>query len=344
MIRHISRNRGLKIKRRISKLLNVPIKSISIVAENKEGMWSEVIFACINGKEVVFKRHITKKKYPRDTEKVALKYLELRGMRFAPELIARSKFELIQKKISGTYFARSDKEIIELGNTLFELHSLKFKKFGTFGKGRKRTLGNIKEFFEHWFNSYIDYSKSSIDFFSNAKNSVFVDTWIPKINAVLKKHKNLMAKYLNDSENSLVHFDLHNQNIITFRGKKNKIKIIDWDNAQVGDPALDIAIFVNMAKLSKRQLKLFYSSYRVSDKNNFVRRVNNYRIIYQAFRLLGFADGIRGNWRPRATKKIIISRMIKNLLKFSELIKEPLSVEESQKIVIELYNMLQTSN
>ncbi|MDO8537255.1 MAG: phosphotransferase [archaeon] len=340
----MSRNQGLKIKRRISELLNIPIKSISIVAENKEGMWSEVIFARVNGKEIVFKRHITKKKYPRNTEKVALKYLELRSLRFAPELIVRSKFELIQKRISGAYFGKSDKEIVELGKTLFELHSIKFKKFGTFGKGRKRTLGNIRGFFEHWFNAYMEYSKPSINFFSNAKNSTFVNTWIPKITAVLRKHKNLMAKYLSDSENSLVHFDLHNQNIITYGNKKNKIKIIDWDNAQVGDPALDIAIFVNMAKLSRKQLKLFYSAYGVSDKSNFVKRVNNYRIIYQAFKLLSFANGIKGDWRPRATKKIIISRMIKNLSKFSELIKEPLSVEESQKIVIELYNMLQTNN
>lgn len=327
------------IQKEISYLLKVPQKNIINISETKKGLYSKVFFAEAEGKKVVLKKKLVKKKYPQNTEKILLKYLELKGKKFSPKLIAKTNSLNIQERVIEKYFSRTDPEIISLANTLKDLHSLKFKKFGVFGKGRIRQRGTIKDFFEHWINSYKKYTAPNIKFFAKAKNTAFVKKWLPKIEHTIKKHQKIIKRYLTNSTNSIIHLDLHSENIL--KQKKGKIKIIDWDNAQVGDPALDIAAFLNIANLPRRQVKLFYLVYGTKNNKNFLERVKNYQILNQSFRVLSFARGLQGEWGPRADKKLIIERMSKNLSKFSELIKEPLPFEQSRLIIESLvYGMV----
>ena len=232
-----------QVKREISGLLKVPTSKITQIKENQRGLYSTVIFAKANRRDVVFKRNLLKKAYPQNTEKVALRYLKMRGFDIQPDLLAKSLNSRIQSMVRGRFFSRSDLEIVGFAKTLKQLHSTKFKKFGTFGKGRPRKPGNIKDFFNHWYGAYFEYTRPCISFFRAAKNSIFTKVWLPKVVKSLGEQKDRIVPFLTKGENSLIHVDLHNENIIT---KGSSVKLVDWDNAQVGDPALDVAAFLNI--------------------------------------------------------------------------------------------------
>lgn len=59
---------------------------------------------------------------------------------------------------------------------------------------------------------------------------------------------------------SIIHGDLSSANILVM--KKNKIKIIDWTDARIDLPSLDIIQFFYLNKLNKKQQDLFFNYYK----------------------------------------------------------------------------------
>ncbi|MFH0714711.1 MAG: phosphotransferase [Candidatus Diapherotrites archaeon] len=333
----MKRPKLFKVKKEIGNLLKTPISKVKNVEEHQTGLLSDVIFAKAKGKNIVLKKKLLKKSYPQNTEKVVLRYLGMRNTKIQPRLLAVSPVAEIQQKVGGNFFSRKDEKIMAFAKSLKELHSFKFEKFGTFGKGLPRKRGNIKDFFGHWHSAYTKYTASCVDIFNTAKNCSFTNVWLPKIQKVIRTQPKIIGPYLTKGDNSIIHQDLHKENILT-RGRI--AKLVDWDSAKVGDPALDIANFLNKNNLSAKQQSLFYKEYGIQKNHFFKKRVESYRSLDLSFHLLTFARAIKGKWGPRATKDIIIHRMAFSLRKFSELIEEPLSTEAAEKIVSEVVNEL----
>lgn len=327
-----------RIKQKISKKLRVKPDIIRIIEENKTGINSRVYIVQVGTKRVVYKRRINKPQLKNNTERIVLRLLGSKSILLAPRLLARERRAIIQEFVDGRKPTTNPADFRKIAEAFRATHQITFPKYGTFGKGKQRKKGTIRDQFRHYFKTYNNFVSEPIEFFSEFKGTRFVDDWLPKIQRAIGFAGVKMKDYLDDSECSLVHMDLHKDNILI---ERNKSRFIDWENAQIGDPAADLATYLNLTRLSDRSLSEFFSIYGAKERPKLMRRVRLYRILLQSYRILTFANAIRGRWGPRMNMKTLRWWFIINLEQFGRLTQSPISRDQAKVVVDELLNKLE---
>ena len=148
------------------------------------------------------------------------------------------------------------KQITQIAKTLAELHSI------------KTALKPQNYNFEY----YLKGARKLIDKLNKRTNNKFKQTLVNTYKEVLK--------YIPSKENhkfALIHGDICPQNIIK---TKNSIKLIDWENVEVSDPARDLSQILVDLYLKDNDLNLFLKTYLTIRKDkNILERSKIYAIL-----------------------------------------------------------------
>lgn len=111
----------------------------------------------------------------------------------------------------------------------------------------------------------------SISFSPDSKIIKIISQELLQLYQRIPKNKNL---FLNENF-SLINFDIISKNLV--ENKKGNIYIIDWGDASIGDPAVEIARTFLFNNFSKSNRKIFYKNYfGTKIDQNLIKRVNLY--------------------------------------------------------------------
>ena len=136
----------------------------------------------------------------------------------------------------------------------------KFKKFNI--KISKYTLSNLHKESDLFFDWYLKY------FLKNKKNG--------KIKKILRSELNKVYKKLNYKNNTFVHRDFHISNIMI---NKNKLGIIDSQDAIIGNPLYDVSSLIDDVriklpdKLQKKLLDFYHKNSKL--KKEQIQKIKN---------------------------------------------------------------------
>ena len=157
----------------------------------------------------------------------------------------------------------SYKSLIKL---LIKIQKIKIKKFYKFEKLKIKipnyTLSNLHKESDLFFDWYLKYA------LKNKK--------ISKIKKIFKSELNKVYKKLNYKNNTFVHRDFHISNVMI---NKNKLGIIDSQDAIIGNPLYDIASLIDDVRIklpNKLQNKLLDFYHKNSKlKNDHIQKLKN---------------------------------------------------------------------
>lgn len=222
------------------------------------------------------KKHIIAKKNINncsvEPEYAILKFLDNKKFNHSPAPICFTKESpiLLEKEVKGVSIDFDiDTNIKKIANALSELHSISFEKFGKPEEKRIRgsKLDNLKFNLNllkiHWNQVVLN----EVDF-DNCKKE-FVLNYLKKVDDSV----NLLENDFSDRNFSLIHFDLHKDNILL--DENNNIILIDWGNASIGDNAMDIAKLFYKNNFSEKQKQVFFENYSFAD-DTIKKRVDVY--------------------------------------------------------------------
>ena len=157
----------------------------------------------------------------------------------------------------------SYKSLIKL---LIKMQKIKVKKLHKFEKFKikipKYTLSNLHKESDLFFDWYLKY------FLRNKK--------INKIKKILRLELNKVYKKLNYKNDTFVHRDFHISNVII---KKNKLGIIDSQDAIIGNPLYDVASVIDDVriklpnKLQNQLLDFYHKNSKL--KNDLIQKLKN---------------------------------------------------------------------
>ncbi|WP_027334231.1 phosphotransferase [Mycoplasma elephantis] len=155
-------------------------------------------------------------------------YSILKILNFIPKLIYQDDKKLKWELIEGVIPKLTNENILKIADCLKELHNskLSFPKF------------NLK----NRINKYLQIMKNK------NINIEKVNSYYHRINKILS----------NMSKNIPCHNDLWLQNMLI---KNNKIYIVDWEYATMGDKHFDLAYFIESSNLTDEQETLFLNRY-----------------------------------------------------------------------------------
>ena len=179
----------------------------------------------------------------------------------APIFFVRSEEILFEEQIDGHSVDLNNSDNIEkLAVVLANLHSIEFEKYGKPFSQRKR--GN------KWDNLLYNF-----DLLESVWKKLFKE--IPKEEQLVDMSFFLeyLAQFKDNAERnknnfqgdkfSLIHFDLHPENII--ERDDESIVLVDWGNASIGDNAMDIAKLFLKCNFNNDQEKSFFDNYSFKD-------------------------------------------------------------------------------
>ncbi len=173
----------------------------------------------------------------------------------------------------------TEKTMLKLARILAELHSKKFAKCGKYpGKDRVFLFGEIvKPYFKkarHYnelLDHFIDLGECHIEYYKNK----------------LKEFKDF----------TLIHLDLHIDNLVL---ENSELKLLDWEYAEIGDPAMDIAILFwysdmfGYAEIPERIKQKFMNEYvRLTGNQKIRKRVRIYEALVVLYQLTWYVVQIR---------------------------------------------------
>ena len=149
---------------------------------------------------------------------------------------------------------------------LIKLQKIKVKKIYKFQKFKikipKYTLSNLHKESDLFFDWYLKY------FLKNRK--------INKIKKILRSELNKVYQKLNYKNNTFVHRDFHISNIMIH---KNKLGIIDSQDAIIGNPLYDVSSIIDdvriklSSKLQKKLLEFYHKNSKL--KNDHFKKLKN---------------------------------------------------------------------
>ena len=157
----------------------------------------------------------------------------------------------------------SYKSLIKL---LIKIQKIKVKQFYKFEKLKIKipnyTLSNLHKESDLFFDWYLNYA------LKNKK--------ISKIKKILRSELNKIYKKLNFKNNTFVHRDFHISNVMI---NKNKLGIIDSQDATIGNPLYDVASLIDDVRIklpNKLQIQLFNFYHKNSKlKNDLIQKLKN---------------------------------------------------------------------
>ena len=157
----------------------------------------------------------------------------------------------------------SYKSLIKL---LIKIQKIKVKKIYKFEKFKikisKYTLSNLHKESDLFFDWYLKY------FIKNKK--------IKNIKKILKSELNKVYKKLNYKNNTFVHRDFHISNVMI---NKNKLGIIDSQDAIIGNPLYDVSSLIDDVriklsnKLQKKLLDFYHKNSKL--KKDHIKKLQN---------------------------------------------------------------------
>ena len=166
-----------------------------------------------------------------------LKYETLKEFDFVPKLLKNSKETLEWEFIDGELLAKPTKEdLMQLGLMVRKTHKSEIKLPKNNLRERVRT-----------------YLKIIHDKYLN----------IPEIEQNWKTMNKLITHMNNINP---VHNDIWWENIL--KDKNNKLWLIDWEYATMGDKHFDLAFYIESSELTKEQEEIFLKSYNSLDNYN----------------------------------------------------------------------------
>ncbi|UUD36201.1 phosphotransferase [Mycoplasmopsis citelli] len=170
---------------------------------------------------------IQKKKYNQFNHKIDYKILDSLG--FVPKLIENSSQWLKYQFIDSVDFEFTDEALIQVADYLKALHEsdLKFPK--------TNHAARVKE-----YRKIIKQKNIKID---------ILDKYYKRINTILAQIKN----------NRPLHNDLFKTNMLM--DQNQKLWIVDWEYASMGDKHFDLAYFITSNNLNEHQEKVFLDRY-----------------------------------------------------------------------------------
>ncbi len=251
------------IKKEIKTIFpNKKIKSIKKINKGKQNY--NFYFNILNKHYILRIKEYNKAKY------VKKEYNTLsRFNKFIPEHVPKVYFYkksgkfikeayIIIEYVIGNTIKFNQKTIKELAKTIAKLHTQRIRLYDLLFTDKKnhKTINKLM----------LKRTKKSVKKLN-----------IPNIFQI---YKNIIkVDITTNSKLSYIHLDLHQPNIIC---KKNKIKLIDWEFSEIGDPANDISKLCFNSVFYKYK-NTFYKEYiKITKDNNIETRVNNY-MIFQAY-------------------------------------------------------------
>lgn len=234
--------------------------------EKGYGMKNIVYFVNIEGKKYSIKVGLfSEGKNEKLNEYNCLKFLK---SEYSPSTVfCNSKNNIIIKEyINGKTFQKLNDKLIEnLAVLLADLHSKKYSYYGKFCF--KPKFGGGKGYFYDQI-KYIELVIRKLNPFL----PVIASIHLKQIMELLKENIDFSA--FNDIKFSLINFDLLPGNILLT--PESKLFVIDWGDASIGDPALEIARIFSFWGLTKKQKNKFLNLYNKRIPKNFNNRIEQY--------------------------------------------------------------------
>ncbi|MFA5358069.1 MAG: phosphotransferase [Candidatus Izemoplasmatales bacterium] len=227
-----------------------------------------VFLSLHNGKKVIQKDGAILSPRQFKTERTLLRFLSKK-----PAFGASYEYDYTRKMLfRKAFFGKKTRKFtaLELRSTarkIAKLHGIVFPKYGRIGiKDQPRQRGTFNDAFNHYLQLIS----------SNAETNLIDSQIRGSIQKIISNSKKIAQreKSLTQSSFSLIHRDLHNNNLIF---SKRGPKIIDWGSAATWDPALDIALFYVKNNLPMKRFEIFMSEYcKHSPDKNIKSRVRLY--------------------------------------------------------------------
>lgn len=187
-------------------------------------------------------------------ENVILRFLRIRGFKEAPRVhgYISSRNILFEEKIEGRPIKNFDeRDILNLAEILAKLHSIKLDSYGK--PLEKRELGTRMDCLYYGINTLRNLALTQE---GDSKTIAEVKNLLDKITTEAEQVTEAFSKNIF----TLIHFDLNPNNIL--RSDENMgIILVDWEQASVGDNAMDIAKFFLKCELNSKQRIMFLKKY-----------------------------------------------------------------------------------
>lgn len=194
--------------------------------------------------KIINKGHTNKLKYIEDKKFIIektyngfnhkIRYEELSSIPFAPKLIENTKEKVVFECIDGESMINfNNADLEEIGKNLRTLHKsdLKLPNFNI----RRRVQDYLK---------------------------ILKDKMI-KVDQIDRNYDEMFKLMARMKHINPCHNDLWPQNIM--KDKNQKIYFVDWEYATMGDKHFDLVYFIESARLSQEQEKIFLNAYNSQD-------------------------------------------------------------------------------
>ena len=174
---------------------------------------------------------------------------------------------LMKTYLEGRGKARfTAKDLQEAGKELAKLHRMRFRKPGK--PGMKRTPSNYKQY----FNQQISILQSRISELTQDERTRRLGNYLSTaLTQAVKEERNRTARF-SGNDFVVINFDLIPKNILWKGGKP---LVIDWGDASIGDPALEISRIFFTLDFTKSQEQALLNAYNSKDPN-FLHRIQTY--------------------------------------------------------------------
>jgi len=267
-----------------------------------------------------------------------------------------AKYKIYAPKLITNHYEHNIIEITDLGQKSFYDSIIKKKnKFNDYKDlikiiiklqniklQRNYNLGKFKINFQNY--SIKNLHKESDLFFDWYLKYCFKSSNLKKIKNILKKELTKIYKKLYFQNNTFVHRDFHASNIMV---NKNKLGLIDSQDAIIGNPLYDVASLIDdvriklPSKLQERLLNFYYYKSKLK-KEEYKNLKNDFEILslQRNLKILGiFVRLFKRDGKPNYLKYLpytwsLIERRLKNpvLKNLNLLFKKHLKIQKLKKI------------
>ena len=267
-----------------------------------------------------------------------------------------AKYKIYAPKLITNHYKHNIIEITDLGQKSF--YNLIIKKKNKFNDykdlikiiiklqniklQRNYYLGKLKINFQNYSIKYLH--KESDLFFDWYLKYCYKSSKLKKIKNILKKELTKIYKKLYFQNNTFVHRDFHASNIMV---NKNKLGLIDSQDAIIGNPLYDVASLIDDVRiklplyLQERLLNFYYNKSKLK-KEEYKNLKNDFEIlsVQRNLKILGiFVRLFKRDGKPNYLKYLpytwsLIERRLKNPVfkNLNLLFKKHLKIQKLKKI------------
>ena len=267
-----------------------------------------------------------------------------------------AKYKIYAPKLIANYYEHNIIEITDLGKNSFYNSIIRKKKKFKYYKDlikiiiklqniklhRNYHLGKLKINFQNY--SIKNLHKESDLFFDWYLKYCFKSSKLKKIKNIFKKELTKVYKKLYFQNNTFVHRDFHASNVMV---NKNKLGLIDSQDAIIGNPLYDVASLIDDVRIKlpsnlKEKLLNFYYNKSKLKKEEYENLKNDFEIlsVQRNLKILGiFVRLFKRDGKPNYLKYLpytwnLIERRLKNPVfkNLNLLFKKHLKIEKLKKI------------